>query len=1691
MSLPLKPLTMDSSSKKLDSKQKRFNCNISKALEHFEFVTEWADYIASLGKLLKALQSWVPPADGSIKYYVPLPYQVSRKLASSLSPNLPAGVHQKTLEVYTYIFEKIGTASLAVEINIWLRGILPLMTYAAMSVKVPLMEVYEKFLIQLPSDTLKLIIKPLLSSLLPGIDDESSEFQPCTMKLIDRLKGNLKDDSLFWQTCYIITISNKDRRLGALVWMNKRFPSLNVVYDVDTFSDATEVSSIERFNINKKKALELLADDLRSVVSPEPGLLVRALVSCLDTDNDILIKRGVLDLLIQKLHLCSPVLEFITTFEDKKLLIIGCCKITLNKDMSLNRRIWKWLLGPTGIAGSNSVENLNTIKENRELYGKNETNQSQYFKKHSLNALLQGLNDMISREASVTTVFNICLAIMDRWEIGSIIVPEMFIPLLLISEKYSTNSDLIRSASSFFDAIETNIIWGKIFEYFNTTKDIKFMYFVLTTFHISQDEEIIIRHLPMILLAMLTFKTHEYSNETLKINRYTICKQLIEVIPERAFLPLEGSVLKEILNVDKEEVVNDMLTYYTKVSDPVEFQNLETSNILNPPFSPNRLTCLIFVQCKEILLKGLEKDQYVNETAEVFVSIFEKIPDYSVTEKNNELISSNNLIIKTILEATTNNDIERDSLHGIILIYTRYLWREISVLESSKILKVIISSLWKYLLDPHEQNSTVKYLEILERNVNPLFIEAALTAVFVEKQSIVNRVTVLDLLWNSLEPSTKLINRILELILDELFDEQASHYIFVSKWILSILDSGSSNRLLEILSSNIIEFEFLYNSKITGVDDLDMLTYRLQIITAVLNSNGQLVIKCASKDIVPSSITDKWVDVTISTYKDLILSIVINFLKLENNHHVKSIRSSLILLDIFLNGTEENFKEIVLSLLQLSSKYIAEQGIESESIGVSLLNIVAKLLQLSHKNGIRLDIFDNSSTHLKYIDYLVTSVSKMEGSMIISSYIELLLGSVLYFESSIFKYLLPLTNSVVGCLKKLFLKEKTAGGYFQSISLLLGGLEELLKLSHGYLLADEKDGVITSVTSRSDFLQSMVSNVFAGDTSGTAAKLHAERLVVLQSFQQVISCSLDIWYWAHETTLGNVSKILLTPKNHSSYRFKFRTKSLMERLFLLEPLEALENVISIPKDDYTISLVHILDGNRPIMTVPYLFYGIVMRCNKNAVVKFSTNIGNVTGGGNTKSLRLDPSLINRINSQLILDFLFFYVESLENAAFEEVYSDFNLFFKEVCTNSTYYSSLSIDILKFVALCSEKINKSKFGEQRNVRKELSDLFVRYLSTAVADISKYDGDSFNSKIKNMNYIVQRLQYCINDGIGSDKYNNVVSTIVSHSISPYLNFNEDKVIPIEIYDLSKSISKIGGKVKNWKSLIDDIFSNDRKFPKINSNQLWDGIIFEWSNYSENKSKLLPELLSVIDFKGITITPALINFSSSSTSEINSKCKNILRVSYLLMISPNDTYLLNFKVLIVLASQHLESKHFELRSVCWVLLRAMLLKFLPSHFNEHWSTIVFCLQSNMQEFYELLKLQETINDKLVLQLSKTLDLLLILNIEDFSSTNEWLFIIDTINCIYKTSNFISLVDEIAECKDYNVEKEKEITVCTNSRFRVPLLCGVNSINTHLQLRQFFQKLSYMHYESVYSLQDTDIKICESDLIRDIFSLS
>ncbi|CCE62243.1 hypothetical protein TPHA_0C00870 [Tetrapisispora phaffii CBS 4417] len=1684
MSQYLKPLSVDSKSTVVDAKQKKFEANVEYALQYFDTVAEWADYIANLGKLLKVLQSWTPQFH-NVKYYVPLPYQVSRRLTSSLLPSLPAGVHKKTLEVYTYIFSKIGIEALSAECNIWVPGILPLMTYASMSVKSQLIELYDTYLTQVNITALQIIIKPLLASLLTGIDDDSSEFQPLVFRLIETVRGRLNNDSLFWKSFFLILITNKEHRLGGIALLTKKLPSLNAIpHKKATIAKSDEEKNIDETVLTKQKLMErglsTLLPGTEDLVKEEPGLLIRAFVSCMKQENDILIKRGILDLMVQRVHLDSPVIQIIISKENKELLLIECCKIMLSRDMSLNRRIWNWLLGPNNYLSSNSSSKItNNSSEAGDGMKEQETSNS-YFVKFGLDPILNSLRELMVRETTLPVCFNICTSMLDKYELSSLIIPKLFLPLMLATMRFQSNDQIMDLSNSFLNSIDTDIIWTESYQYIINSDNFEYLDFLLSNLNFKNYEELTIRHLPLIFLTLFEIQKNKKDRFLYDGKFINILMRLIELIPSKAFTPIDNI---DILSESKNKA-DDVLTKLTEYYKPTFFSNGENNikDLTKSCFDLNTLTLLIYNDSYQLLSTCLNSNINTKKCFELYMAILDNLQGDTSIGKSEEYNYHTIKVCSLINQYLDNSNIDDETIYIINKFFIKHLASKISVIESNKLLKKIMQYLWNCLLMAPTKLDAVKCIDALADNIPPGYIEEQLAYSFIQETDIANKIFVLDLLWNHLDKDVIVLGRTVDLLLDYLFDKQSTFYLYASQWLQEIKNNNTIDKLYDFILTKLLKFEFLNRNSLHELDDLEMFTYKIQSLINILETNEGEILEDLFTKQTKTYLFDK--NKETNTYSSLIINILIQLLKMSNNHHVESVRSSLILLDLLLNGEESNCKEIVIFLLEMSSNYGSKGDFESESIAVSLINIVSKVLHESYANNVKLDIFEDNTIHLKYLDYLVTSVPKMEGTLIISAYVKLLLESFAYFENSIFRIIVPLTGSIIECIQTLCSKTKESDKFIMPIILLLNGLEKLLMNAYKKLEPTTEDSFFSATSVGSDFLQSMVSNVFISEGSSSSKNSQGQYNVLFQSFKQILHCCLEVWESLSSLpgfSKSSGSKQLIT---YNSKRLNDKIIHLIYSLFNLEPIETIECISTLQKDSIY-SLLSSLMNTYEIDFGPFILYDITIICNKGSELHFSINSDSTTINKISRNVNNHNS---KISTKFLVKFLLEYILEVSDFKKDIFLKDLSIFFKHISNNYLKFEDISLELLQMYSIVAQEVGSGKIENNAVFKKDLSDTFIKYLPNAINLRTSDTEEQLKMKFKTIKLVVSNIHLILDEKKESDKFQNCLSTIISIALQPIYKKLDFDSLPDEFYELSLAVTINSNGDSLWNTIINNTYNNDKIFKSLELMHKLSPIFLIWSNYSTNKTNLIATLLLGSDPMPLAIRPSVISFNSWNYSELDIKFIRILKISYLILINKNDNYLLSFKELIEYVCQSLLSHETKLKTASWILLRSLLFKYSESHFHEYWPLISYCLQTNLQDFYEKLKLQVPIDANNVLQMAKSLDLLLLFNFEDFSATNEWLFIIDSINCISKEGPYMSLSDIIGESKEYETLSSTISPIKLSGPVNSLLLLGINNIDSHFRLKDFFKNISYFHYEYVYSLEKVDMKPIEKDLIEDIF---
>ncbi|KAK8861428.1 hypothetical protein IAR55_002247 [Kwoniella newhampshirensis] len=457
-----------------DGKYRKFTQLVDRSLQSFESVNEWADFISFLSRLLKTLQTPSPP-------YTEIPRKlvVAKRLAQCLNPALPSGVHQRALDVYSYIFSIIGVDGLRRDLLIWSSGLFPFFQYAATSVRPLLINVYENYYLPLGED-LRPAIKAFVLALLPGMEEETGDFFDKILSLLDRLSDAVTP-SFFLQNIFLILISSPSSRLSALNYLGRR----------------------------------LLKPPATTEGGIGSGLIIRG-VSTVLSDETVLVRRSGLDLLLRVVRLDGDLLRDAER-KDKETLMRSACGVVLQRELSLSRRVYTWLLG----SGESSEE------------------QMIYFKQHGLELLAATLHhDMeklgsSSESVDVQRPFKIFLSLLDKWEVGSVLSERLAIPALsAVKTASSTGSvamkdETLATATAVYEAIEPVVIWKilhlSVAEELNASAS-------------HTDEEINSVHIPILLDTILIAVTSDHRLEKqVNLDACHLATSLIELIPANTF----------------------------------------------------------------------------------------------------------------------------------------------------------------------------------------------------------------------------------------------------------------------------------------------------------------------------------------------------------------------------------------------------------------------------------------------------------------------------------------------------------------------------------------------------------------------------------------------------------------------------------------------------------------------------------------------------------------------------------------------------------------------------------------------------------------------------------------------------------------------------------------------------------------------------------------------------------------------------------------------------------------------------------------------------------------------------------------------------------------------------------------------------------------------------------------------------
>lgn len=576
--------------------------------------------------------------------------------------------------------------------------------------------------------------KALILALLPGLEEENSEDFERILNLISRLKVAINNrfgtdfgeqgfgDEFFWQCLFLASISAPSRRQGALAFLVRYLPRLGP--SLLTSQSGATVTESSEFSENTLPA------GAESVIAPEPGLLVRCFVAGLE-DDQVLVQRGFLDLLLSHLPLNSPVLTQRASVSDVQRLVHAATAVVLRRDMSLNRRLWTWFLGAHNpdlqddVATSPPAERVSpearAIQPPKAGFS--------YFVNYGsvalTNTILVSISYGVQGTASdMAKPFRICLSLMDRAEIGNTLIPGIFEAamgsLLSFQQKSRTEdfNDVMRSARSFFDGIESVVIWMQVVKLLESSLSaappsvtlegkLDIVQFILTYFTFREEDMMTI-HLPLVTALLLSLTdSREAESEA------DSSEQVVSPIIISKSLDILAMLVAQLSKMKPNETETESTSHSdVDKSDTMFIHNFYARAVgadhLPLSLSSQQVSDLLLTNATSLLLRSFRMpfSGDIEQRSVIWTGIISIVSSYSVLDAQ-VLVTACKNILSGSSSATFSFDdarpipftILRAVTSILVEVHNRVLRKAALSDDFSRLLSDLIEAFW-YYLDP-------------------------------------------------------------------------------------------------------------------------------------------------------------------------------------------------------------------------------------------------------------------------------------------------------------------------------------------------------------------------------------------------------------------------------------------------------------------------------------------------------------------------------------------------------------------------------------------------------------------------------------------------------------------------------------------------------------------------------------------------------------------------------------------------------------------------------------------------------------------------------------------------------------------------------------------------------------------------------------------------------------------------------
>ncbi|KAG6817586.1 hypothetical protein H0H87_006963 [Tephrocybe sp. NHM501043] len=1727
-----------------DPKYKKFTQQVEKCLNSFDNVHEWADCIAFLKQLLKVVDTFQ-----SYMQFKEIPRKliVAKRLSQCLNPALPTGVHQRALDVYLHILSVLGPDGLLADLPIWSSGLFPFFEYAATSVKPTLLNLFDTHYLPLQAG-LRPVMKSFILALLPGLEEETSEFFDKVLNLLDRLSGTVSP-SFFFQNTWLVMLTTPPARGTSLNYLARRLPRLSA------------------------------DEDISDVVGKDIGLMIRAFAAALEDEN-LLVRRGALDLLLQSMRVDSTAVNK-AQVEDRVILMRAATGVVLRRDLSLNRRLYTWLLG-TDEKSDHQIEFLKT---------------------HALDLVHSTLkNEMFSPsgEYSESRPFKIFISLLDKWEIGAalsqVLVYDAFKAIKRLVDEHSEGSeDITMTASTLYEAVEPQILWKQLLSPVfseivgngQSIEAIRMVQFVLKTF--AQDDEIQTIHLPIIFAAIL---------------------DLIDLQIQGDILRASSSLLKETLLLQEEmlrHIPHSSLKQRPDLTGPIEAKRTTQR--------PYLFACSFY----GIDPIAIPPSSYAS-FAIPFVSAFENL--VTLTRNCAEALTASSPDVVILREVYSLSFLLLDRLAGrlntsVTLPWDPSAWLQVilSALEHEACTSIIhthFRTLTKLQLGNFTTvDRTVSVLVALYQNTNvvpqppindrPTMYKMVIKLLkYLRPECAVYHVRAVNLIW-SLEAATTqphvesilaqtmtspesrnvheayeafgVLWRLTEdnllpgfrfkvpmmIVLDTLKSEDPSRRRIGETWMrcslksyLRVLDpilyellDPSVRRIPSAVKVHGRELQvFFYERPF----DQRYTNHLLDLLLSIIRFGGQGFAKTARSTPIRRShhtglvqrVESGAIPDPDASYLDALVEIVIRFIQSEpnqpwaptmlpNNATIQSTAVDLLQAIVArgdIDGVADGIEAVIVGKLYFC--------VHSERLDLQnkLLHLLHSLISAStsHEAGRQMMQRQDGSGPSSTIDHdndqeprrysvnslliqaLVDGIAVRTNRPVLQHWLDFILMAVPQFQPALQAVVTPLNDclcrQLIVSLTDIHAASSQGHEFTQDLAssatdaemiMLLNGLERMILLSLAYTseLSETEDDYAPQdkAGTENSGLLGYVSNVFGSESVQQSDEVLTARSPAYRALDEGIRVLYSIWrtlLWTDPATWSSRDESLSLVYN----RTRIRCRRVLEHLFRTQAVEVFESVVDCWSR---------IPDSKIAPDAAFELVDVLVSSAQNAVHMICESISSRISGISEKSRKqaLNPNLTDAV----LFKFLERYLRRLEGPIAIQVWGRFLQLIKDIVGSTRDFKAHNFAALSCLTVLAEKISQTTAMEDRRVRKELQDNFGKLLdSMDIKNDEKQDASTLVPPDSAKSGASTELISQINDFVASsvlpnlrkflidnDKILSACNNIVYYVVNPAMR-GRTKPMDLDppVLAILQGMAKFSSAIKAWKTPVTELLNDTRLFNCTTSAaEPWKPVIKVL--FDADKSAF-PELLSKV------ATAPSANIFTNREYEMLLRSLNVRRLSLILFTGDKNHFLTQLPTIqekLVDIFKNVTAPIVQCE--VFLCIRVLLCRLSAHNMTSFWPVLFTELYRIFEQAMAALPSDGSEDLQLILAASKCLDLLLVLQTEEFQ-IHQWIFVTDTVDAIYRPDNWFpeAMMDQFAEIAGAlpvgdgtnGVTTPNMITTFVDQRpLRRPMLNSIRQIESIRDLIPFFSNVSITSYESVYaSGGNVDWEAVERGIVDDMF---